>query len=371
MTLALIEPPLDEWDDFAARHPHGSLLQMGAWATLKATTGWRALRVAVAMRAPQHPAEPAGAAGTSRRTLCCGAQLLVRQHYGLSMAYVPRGPLLSGNEHADTLLLHGLERVARRRRAVFLRLEPPLLEQTPDADRTHAWLLRRSLCAVRPIQPRSTIHVDLAPLPDQLFARFSKGHRADIRRAERSGATVRVGTIADVDTFYAILESTGQRAHFGIHSHTYYRTLLEAAGPRARLLLGDIDGTTEAAHIVVAAAASGAYLYSGASPQGLKRGINHLLQWHALQWAHTQGCHHYDLWGIPDALGRAATLAALSDEDRAVLETEASNDPLIGVYRFKKGFGGTVVRYLPAYDQIIMPLLYRFWNRSSSERNRV
>ncbi|MCX7790867.1 MAG: methicillin resistance protein, partial [Chloroflexaceae bacterium] len=66
---------------------------------------------------------------------------------------------------------------------------------------------------------------------------------------------------------------------------------------------------------------------------------------------------HYDLWGIPDALGRAAT--APDEETRAALERAAQHDPLIGVYRFKKGFGGRIVRYLPAYDRVLLAPLYR------------
>jgi len=93
--------------------------------------------------------------------------------------------------------------------------------------------------------------------------------------------------------------------------------------------------------------------------EGLKTGANHLLEWHALQWAKEQGCQTYDLWGIPDALGKAAL--ATSENERLALEAEAQNDPLIGVYRFKKGFGGQIVRYLPAYDHVFLWPLYALW----------
>lgn len=89
----------------------------------------------------------------------------------------------------------------------------------------------------------------------------------------------------------------------------------------------------------------------------MKSGANHGLEWHALRWARELGCRRYDLWGIPDALGRAA--GAADEDERAALESAAQKDPLIGVYRFKKGFGGRIVRYLPAYDLPLIPPLYR------------
>ncbi|NJO06173.1 MAG: hypothetical protein HC876_11995 [Chloroflexaceae bacterium] len=69
--------------------------------------------------------------------------------------------------------------------------------------------------------------------------------------------------------------------------------------------------------------------------------------------------------GIPDALGRAAMLPDTPNTTvaREAMEAMAQKDPLIGVYRFKKGFGGQVVRYLPAYDYVYLPPLYTLWRR--------
>jgi lipid II:glycine glycyltransferase (peptidoglycan interpeptide bridge formation enzyme) len=66
-----------------------------------------------------------------------------------------------------------------------------------------------------------------------------------------------------------------------------------------------------------------------------------------MRWAKTQGCTSYDLWGIPD-------------EEEKVLESEFDkrSDGLWGVYRFKRGFGGEIVRSAPALDRVYNPLLY-------------
>ncbi len=352
---ALVSPAADVWDAFVQQHPQGHLLQHAAWGTLKASAGWQVQRIAVLGPAPTTP--PAA-------QLMAGAQVLLRVRYGVSVAYVPRGPLFSGDPEADALLLHALRQLARRHRAIYLRLEPNLLETDPAANALHTLLLLHSYTPTDPIQPRSSVHVDLRPPPTTLFASFSKGHRADIRRAERQGVQVRVGTADDLPAFYAIMQATSQRAAFGIHSAAYYRQAWELFQPRACLLLAtraDDPAQVVAAHLVFADALRGYYLYSGATEAGLKSGANHLLEWHALQWAQQQGCSSYDLWGVPDALGQAAHLPdhPATAAARAALEAAAQDDPLIGVYRFKKGFGGQVVRYLPAYDLILLAPLYR------------
>ncbi|MCG8350218.1 MAG: peptidoglycan bridge formation glycyltransferase FemA/FemB family protein [Chloroflexales bacterium] len=356
------EPSSTAWDAFVLQHSQGHLLQYSAWGVLKSRFGWRSQRVAILGLAPE-----AARNSTSKRlddanhTILAGAQVLFRERYGVSVAYISRGPLFCGDPAVDDLLLEALARIARRRRAIFLRLEPNMLAGDAQADQYHTWLLMHGFQLSDPIQPRSTLHLDLAPPPERLFASFSKGHRADIRKAERLGVVIRTGSDADIAAFYAIMQATSARANFGIHTEAYYRAAWQLFQPRSKLLLAEQDGQVVAAHLVFADSHAGLYLYSGASDVGLKAGANHLLQWHAIQWAREQDCETYDLWGIPDALGRAAV--APDEAARTALETEAQADPLIGVYRFKKGFGGTTARYLPAYDQVYLAPLYALWRR--------
>ncbi len=339
------------WDSFARQHPQGHLLQSSGWGGLKAGFGWEWRRIAVA--------SPAG--------ILAGAQVLFRRRLGVSVAYVPRGPLFAGDAEADTLLLAALDRLARRSRAVFLRIEPNLLEHDSAASQLHSLLLLQGFQAADPIQPRSSIHLDLTPTPELLLAAMSKGHRADIRRAERDGVVVRAGAgAADLMTFYTIYQETAQRAGFAIHSQAYYQAAWErfTQSPQdrhAQLLLAGRADEALAAFLIFSWAGEGLYLYSCSTEAGLKSGANHLLQWRALLWAREQGCARYDFWGIPDELGQAAS--ATDEAQRARLDQAARADPLFGVFRFKKGFGGQIVRYLPAYDRVYLPPLYALWRR--------
>lgn len=346
--LALIAPDAAAWDMFVRAHPHGSLLQRDGWGALKAQFGWNAQRLAVLA--------PAG--------ICAGAQVLFKRRFGVAAAYIPRGPLWSGVPAADQLLLRALDHMARRNRAIFLRLEPNMLADAPAAAALHSALLLAGFQPTDTLQPRSSVHLDLAPDTDRLLAAISKGHRADIRRATRDGVAVRVGTTAaDLAAFYAIMQSTGARAEFGIHSRDYYAAAWRAfsATDDVLLLLAEWQGAPVATAMLFADGHASLYLYSGSTPAGLKSGAQHAIQWQAIQWAKAHGCGFYDLWGVPDAFGQAAQ--ATDETARAQLEEAAKADPLHGVYRFKKGFGGRVVRYLPAYDRVYIPALYRLWRQ--------
>ncbi|HJP89815.1 MAG TPA: peptidoglycan bridge formation glycyltransferase FemA/FemB family protein [Candidatus Limnocylindrales bacterium] len=337
------------WDALVARRG-GQALQSWAWGELKSRIGWQAVRLA---------------SGDAR---AC-AQVLIRRAPDVTLAYVPRGPLLSGDAAPDHALVDGLVRVARASGASFLRFEPDVLESDARAAGVRAILSGTGFTtAERTLQPRSTIRLDLTGDEEQLRAAFSKGHRADIRRAEREGVTIRVGTPADTGILHEILVATSARKAFGIRDAAYYRYLMEAFGDGARLQIAELEGDPVGASVVIAFGRHGMYLAAGSTDAGLRHRAAHLLQWHAIRWARQRGARTWDLWGIADARGRhelAAARRVAPERVLAQLETEAERDPLDGVFRFKKGWGGSVVRMLPAFDRVFDGAAYAAWRARS------
>jgi lipid II:glycine glycyltransferase (peptidoglycan interpeptide bridge formation enzyme) len=334
------------WDRLVA-DLDGQPFQAWAWGELKSHFGWRPHRV-------------------SSRDGSAAVQLLVRPYRGLAVAYVPRGPVLSGSPAANRALVDEVVRIARSQRAAFVRVEPDVLETDPAAQSFRAMLSStRFRTSDRTLQPRSSIRLDLRPGEEQLMAAFSKGHRADIRRAERDGVTIRVGAPEpDVDVLHQMLVATNERKSFGFHSAGYYRLLLHAFGDAARLQIAELDGIPIGASLVLAWGRHGVYLAAGSSSVGLEHRAAHLLQWHAIRWARERGAVTWDLWGIADARGRfelASASGSTSHAELDALEAAAKRDPLDGVYRFKKGWGGEVVRTVPAFDRVFIPLAYWFW----------
>lgn len=206
------------------------------------------------------------------------------------------------------------------------------------------------------LQPKSTILVDLCRAEDQILAEMKPKCRYNIRLAGRKGVVVQDATEADLPTFTRLMEKTGRREKFAVHSEDYYRGAYHLFAPsgHARLLLATYQGTALAGIMVFMLACQAWYMY-GAS-DNVHRNVmpNYLLQWQAIQWARSCGCTSYDTWGIPDEVGRNPRKYVGSAIDRT--------DDLWGVYRFKQGFGGRVTRYVGAYDDVYLESPYRFFH---------
>jgi lipid II:glycine glycyltransferase (peptidoglycan interpeptide bridge formation enzyme) len=71
-----------------------------------------------------------------------------------------------------------------------------------------------------------------------------------------------------------------------------------------------------------------------------------------MKWARAKGCSQYDLYGVPDF-----------EEDYLETNFQNRSDGLWGIYRFKRGFGGRVVRARGAWDRVYIPFLYQIYLR--------
>ncbi len=325
------------WDTFVAAHPHGHLLQTTPWGEFKACFGWKWELVTLGTGEPeaQPKAQPKAGALVLFRRLPLGLGTL---------AYVPRGPVLSWDGELFPQMLAEVERVARARRARALWLEPEAFD-TPEL---RAQLREAGLHPVaETVQPPRTIHVDLTPGEDEILARMKSKTRYNIRLARRKGVVVREGTVDDAGLYYALMEETGERNEFGIHAAHYYREALERFLPRdqAALLIAEVEGEAVAAIIVFALGEKAWYFYGASSERHREKMPTYALQWAAMRWARRRGCRTYDLWGIPD-------------HNEAELEAKFTerSDGLWGVYRFKRGFGGEVVRYVGLWEHTLHPL---------------
>jgi peptidoglycan pentaglycine glycine transferase (the first glycine) len=149
-----------------------------------------------------------------------------------------------------------------------------------------------------------------------------------------------------------MMQVTGGRDGFGVHSLEYYRRAFELFHPAGacELLVAEFEGKPLAALMVFAHGRRAWYVYGASNDEERNRMPTYLLQWEAIRWAKARGCEEYDLWGVPD-------------ENEETLESnfESRNDGLWGVYRFKRGFGGEIRRAAQALDRVYNPLLYKLY----------
>jgi lipid II:glycine glycyltransferase (peptidoglycan interpeptide bridge formation enzyme) len=122
--------------------------------------------------------------------------------------------------------------------------------------------------------------------------------------------------------------------------------------------VAEFEGQIIAGVMVFAYGPESAYLYGASSDEHRREMPTYLLQWQAMLWAKEQGARWYDLWGIPENIGEEETT-----HDNQNLEQKNIRDGLWGVYRFKQGFGGEVVRYAGTYDLVYNRAMYLLWQR--------
>src|SRR5579859_3712619 len=320
-----------QWDQFINKHPHGHFLQSWGWGELKAGAGWQPLRLALWDEQQEQIAAAA-------QVLCRGAAHLPL--WTGHLAYIPRGPVIDWSRpDLCQAFFTQLNTYLRRRGAIALRMEPGLEVNVAVNNCLMESMTPMPLYPVTPIQPIRSILLDLTLDEAALLAQMKEKWRYNLRLAERKGVTVRAArTVEDVRAWYALMQTTSERDRFGIHTLDYYLRAWQIFSPRrqACLFLASYDGQLLAGIFVGLFAQEGIYLYGASSNEQRNLMPNYLLQWEAIRWARQQGAARYDFWGIP--------------------ETDNENEAMAGVYRFKSGWGGRIVRFAGCYEHVYRPI---------------
>lgn len=311
---------IERWDELviATGTPH--LTQSVAWAELKALTGWTPRRFVY---------DDGGV-----------AQVLVRRlPLGITVAYAPRGPLVSTERLADAIV--ALREALATERCASLLCDPEVPNDPALVTTLERAGVRRSPVYV---QPRRTLLMDLAVEPEAALSAMRKKTRQYIHKAERGGVVTE--ETKDLDRFLAVLRKVGERDGFALHSRDYFATLLRALGDRAHILMARV-GDEDAGAMLLARMADRAWeLYGGWSGAHAEARPFYLLKWRAMRRMHALGAVRYDMWGLADS----------------------ADDALAGVENFKLGFGGAVTEWIGAFETPVRPMLYPLWQLGARRR---
>ncbi len=264
------------------------------------------------------------------------------------------------------------------------------------------------------IQPRYTFRLDLTPSTKDLLKGCQSKTRYNIKVAQKKGIEIIEGTREDLKTFESIMRVTGERDGFLTRPLSYFENMYDTLAPSGmcKLYLAKLntkqsligieeelalteqtiyqlqrqlendelaekkraklqnklepelnkqknlqqqlqelkklyekhpDGITMSGIIATYFGNKSWYLY-GASDNVYREFMpNYDIQWVALTEAKEAGYEIYDFFGI----------SGKTDE----------SDPLYGLYRFKKGFGGEFTEFIGEFDYVISPLGYWAWTK--------
>lgn len=348
MEIAEITSP-DQWNTLIRRLPGAHALQTWEWGQVKAEVGWKA-----------HPLLWRDGEGAVCAAALCLQRTVVLGGFALRMSvmYVPRGPMLDWAEPGLVRrVLDDLQDFAKRKDAIFIKMDPDLPlgfglpgepEDRPNPVGLHvqADLERRGWrFSDEQIQFRNTVVLDLSAAEEELLARMKSKTRYNIRLAERKGVTVRSGGVEDLDLLYRMYAHTSIRDDFLIRGKDYYETVWRmffTAG-LAEPLIAAVEGQPVGAVVIFRFGGRAWYIHGMSLDEHREKMFTYRLQWEAMLRSKAAGCAEYDLWGAPDSFSEA--------------------DPMWGVYRFKEGFGGQVVRTLGAWDYPVRPWIYKLYSQ--------
>lgn len=326
----------EAWNDALAALD-GHLLQTWEWGSFKQELGWRLERIAVG--------------GTDPRAM---AQVLFRHKGPVSIGYIPRGPAVAaGDYEASRLLLESIDQAARRHRALYVMIET---DKPVEGFTAHPFL------EIEPgpahLQPGRTVKVPLMA-DEPLLAGMHQKTRYSVRLAMRKGVVVdrhRGDDRVALDEFYAMLAETSRRNEFGVHTAGYYASFLRHFPERAILFIARVDGHPAAGIIAATFGSDAVYMYGASDTRYRSLGAAFNLQFQAMQWGRDLGAKFYDLWGIPDE-------DPPKDNEHRDHVPATKGDDWRGLYRFKTGFGGSIVSFPAAIQRTYHTRLARLAGR--------
>ncbi len=356
----------NSWNELISKLPNPHFLQTYEWGQVKAKYGW--VPIYLVWDKDGKMKEERNGLSTFHSPVVAACLVLKRTILSRgfvarsSVLYAPKGPLMDWeNTSLRTRVLNDLQSFAKQQSAIFLKIDPDVVlgRGVPDSEGDvtensgpviRSELTRRGwVYSSDQIQFRNSVLIDVTSTEEEMLARMKPKTRYNVRLAEKKGVTVRAGTVDDLPMLYKMYAETSVRDGFVIRDENYYMTVWKlfmrsavSGQPSAIPLIAEVEGQPVAAIFLFMFAGRAYYVYGMSRNLHREKMPTYLLQWEAMKRAKANGCAAYDLWGAPEVF----------DE----------SDSMWGVYRFKEGLGGEVVRTLGAYDFAPSKLFYKLYS---------
>lgn len=355
--------PAQIWNSLISNLQSPHFLQTYEWGQVKAKYGWQPIYLIWTEDGKWKVESNVDSLSTFHSPIIAACLVLKRTILNNSFAarvsilYAPKGPLLDwSNESLRKRVFDDLQTFAKKQGAIFLKIDADIVlgrgidlgnsdQVIPSEMKRRGWVESQEQ-----IQFKNTVIVDLSESEEIMLARLKQKTRYNIRLAEKKGVSIREGKLEDLENLYKMYAETSVRDGFVIRDENYYMTVWKIfmQSPISNLqspitipLIAEYNNEVIAAIFLFMFAGRAYYVYGMSRNLHREKMPTYLLQWEAMKIAKSNGCLTYDLWGAPDVF----------DE----------SDSMWGVYRFKEGLGGEVIRTLGAYDFAPNKILYKLY----------
>ena len=288
------------WDRFLEPTPLGQFQQSTLWAKAKAPEGWQPVRVVI----------------LAEDAIVAGFQIMARPAWrGRGrIGYISKGPVvLPGRPWAAAYTASLLQQVVRQERLSALVVQPPdLCLQMPAALKACGFL-PDLLMKVND----TTWVIDLDRDFPAIEASMSRTTRNLVRRAAKTGVTIRQGSRDDLARFFELMLATCQRQETQPNPSElrHLEALWDGAFPSGhiRLFLAEHEGRVVAGLLAIVFGATATLWKVGTAPPDKELKPNDSMYHHAIRWAHENGFRHCDF----AAFDRRMALSMIAGEPLA------------------------------------------------------
>ncbi len=305
-----------EYEMFLQHHPKGHFMQSYDWGNVKDQWEFHAL---IARDETQE----------IRGTLA----ILIRPlgFLGLKIAYSPRGPVCEmGDEAMLYELLSAAAAFVREKRCCCFTIDPDVGSECIallQAAARAGYEAPRKTTNFESIQARFVMRLDLVKKNGQdVLSGFESKTRYNLKKSAKEGVRVTNADASELPVFFRLMQATGKRDGFMIRPLAYFVHLMDCMKDHTRLYLAYVGDTPVAGAIALQYGDKMWYLYGASDNVHRNCMPNYAVQWEIIQWALEQNCRLYDFRGVP------------GDDD--------PQNPIHGLYRFKKGFGSIRTEFI-------------------------
>ncbi|MEA3355250.1 MAG: peptidoglycan bridge formation glycyltransferase FemA/FemB family protein [Patescibacteria group bacterium] len=272
------------------------------------------------------------------------------------VGYYPRGPMPDDNQ------IKLLYDIGKKNNCIMVKMEPNISSKISDGHlNIHTWktidnfLLKRGLRPGRPLFTRHTFQVNLKASEEEILSKMHSKTRYNIRLAQKKGVKVAIDNSENNFKWFLklLFEQTVERQGFYAHSPEYFKKLWEILKPTgiAHLLRAYYKDQTLAVFMVFVFNKIIYYPYGASTRDRRELMAPNLVMWETIKEGKRLGCKVLDMWG---ALGPKPN----------------KKDSWYGFHRFKKGYGGDLVKFLGTYDVVVNKQLYPIYRLADSLRWR-
>ena len=325
------------WDGFVTAHPEANFLQSWDFYEFHAGRGKKVVRRALMDEGGKITAAYAGVVETAKR--------------GKYLA-IAGGPIMDWEDDKvvrtvfDDIKAQGLETGC-----VFVRVRP----QLELSDKSLALMSELGLKrAPMYLSVEFAGVLDLRKSEEEILAGASQGFRRKLRKAEKNEIEIAAETSDQaIEEFCRLEKLHAERQKYVAFSSDFLRKQFEAfrEGGEVLIYTAKKDGEVLAQNFMIFYGPEASYHYGVSSELGTKYSAAPLLHIAAMEEARKRGCIRYNLWGI--------------------VEPEEKTHRFYGVSEFKRSFGCEELRYTPAHDLILKPLIYQKTKLIESARKRI